>query len=103
MLAVSAACVTENQYQFHLMRSETILRSALHNNVDGLVLGAFGCGSSNNNPYSVATAYKDILKEYSKYFKFIIFAVYDLSTTQETYSIFKNILVDKKKGHLEHV
>lgn len=58
-------------------RIRCILDVAIDNNVDGIVLGAFGCGAFKCSPNVVARAFKEILinENYAKYFKEIIFAV----------------------------
>ena len=53
----------EELYQIHVKRAKQILDVAIINNIDILVLGAFGCGAFKNNPYVVAKAYKNILKK----------------------------------------
>ena len=82
----------EELYQIHLSRGKAILEVALANNIDVLVLGAFGCGAFRNDPRIVAKAYKELLKEYSKYFKEIEFAIYCSKYDSENYEIFKKIL-----------
>ena len=63
-------------YKIHLQRGKHILHIAAYHNIDTLILGAFGCGAFKNDPYIVAKAYKEVIKEYKKYFKKIIFAIY---------------------------
>jgi len=76
-------------YEIHLKRARQILNVALVNNIDILVLGAFGCGAFKNNPYVVAKAYKDILKEYRNYFDLIEFAIFINEYNKENYLAFK--------------
>ena len=79
-------------YDLHINRGRQIIESALVNNVDILVLGAFGCGAFKNDPEIVSDAYKDLMKEYCKYFDEIEFAIYCREYDKENYVIFKNKL-----------
>ena len=76
-------------YQIHTKRAKRILDVALINNIDILVLGAFGCGAFKNNPYVVAKAYKEILKENKSYFDLIEFAIFTNEYNRENYLAFK--------------
>ena len=78
-------------YQIHVKRAKRILDVALINNIDILVLGAFGCGAFKNNPYIVAKAYKDILKVYRSYFDLIEFAIFTNEYNRENYLAFKTV------------
>ncbi len=76
-----------------LTRIKNIFEVALENEIDILVLGAFGCGSFNNNSLVNAKAFKIICDEYKKYFEKIIFAIPDESGEKSAnYRIFENIL-----------
>ena len=54
-----------------------ILNVAAANDVDSIVLGAFGCGAFNNPPDLVAEAFYRVLveKQYRDYFRNIVFAI----------------------------
>lgn len=54
-----------------------ILEVAIANDVDRIVLGAFGCGAFNNPPGLVAEAFYRVLveKQYRNYFRRIVFAI----------------------------
>lgn len=54
-----------------------ILEVAVANDVDSIVLGAFGCGAFNNPPGLVAEAFYRVLveKQYRNYFRRIVFAI----------------------------
>lgn len=58
-------------------RIKNIVEVAIANDVDRLVLGAFGCGVFNNPPELVAEVFKKILiqKGYASYFEQIVFAI----------------------------
>ena len=58
-------------------RIRNILESAIDNEVDILILGAFGCGAFGNPPKLVAGVFRNLLCHdgYRKYFERIVFAV----------------------------
>jgi len=59
-----------------------------------LVLGAYGCGVFRNDPKAVAGFFIDLLKDegLEKYFKELVFAVYDSSKGRNIYSAFEQAL-----------
>ena len=79
-------------FQIHLQRAKHILTVAAYHKTDFLILGAFGCGAFQNNPYIVAESYKEILKNFSGYFQEIIFAIYCPPHKNENFIAFKKIL-----------
>lgn len=81
----------EVQYEIHLKRAKHILNIALSNGARRLVLGAFGCGAFKNDPRSVASAYRDALKEYDGQFKEIVFAIYHQPHEVDNYNTFKEV------------
>lgn len=66
----------EEQLNIHLKRGEKIFQVAMAQQVDVLVLGAFGCGAFRNDPKVVAEAYRQLVEKYGKRFTAIEFAVY---------------------------
>lgn len=58
-------------------RCKKILRCAIDNKVQALVLGAYGCGVFGNKPKDISQIFKKLLidKEYGKYFKIVEFAI----------------------------
>jgi len=78
--------------EIHKKRGSHILNIAVSNNIEALVLGAFGCGAFQNNPNTVAKAYAEIIPEYKKYFHEIRFAVYCPPNDSGNYDKFKKIL-----------
>jgi uncharacterized protein (TIGR02452 family) len=70
-----------------------MLSLAVHNNVDNLILGAWGCGVFKNKPEDIAKMFKDVLKEYKGSFENVIFAVInDKNSNGNNYETFKEIL-----------
>ncbi len=80
-------------YNIHLKRGRRIIEVALHNKVDILVLGAFGCGAFANDPYIVSKAYKELMKEYNQYFTEIAFAIYTQEYDTSNYDAFMKELL----------
>ena len=81
----------QQQLEIHLKRAKHILHVAAFNNVDIIVLGAFGCGAFQNNPESVARAYRSAVASYNGYFDVIEFAVYCGGTDTKNYSSFSKM------------
>lgn len=80
---------------FNIMKSriKNIFEVAIDNEKDTIILGAFGCGSYNNNPNVVSLAFKVLLDEYKKYFKNVIFAIPDFNGEESpNYKIFNKVL-----------
>ena len=82
----------EELYKIHYSRAEHILCAALANDIDILVLGAFGCGAFQNNPRVVAKAYNDIIKKYRDQFDVIEFAIYCRDFETENYDSFVELI-----------
>ena len=78
----------EELYQLHVKRAKHILQIAASKQIDCLILGAFGCGAFENDPETVAKAYRDVLPEFLPYFQLIEFAVYCRSTETMNYNAF---------------
>lgn len=60
-------------------RIRKIIKVAILNNIDCLILGAFGCGVFGNSLFDVSKIFRKILieEDLGKYFKVIEFAIYD--------------------------
>ena len=77
----------------HEKRARKIFASAIANNVEVLILGAFGCGAFCNDPYIVARAYKNVIPEFEQYFQTIEFAIYCRPTAPINYNAFKSTII----------
>jgi len=74
-------------------RCNAILEVAARNNVDHLILGAFGCGVFRNNPYLVAESFASSLnKNYRTRFDCIEFVIPDATHNNKNYKAFESIL-----------
>ncbi len=82
---------SQKLYELHVKRAKHILSAAIKNNVDILVLGAFGCGAFRNDPYVVAKAYKNVLDECKNCFDIIEFAIFTAGNESENYTAFAEI------------
>lgn len=88
--------------ELHKKRARRLFSIAKANDVEVLILGAFGCGAFQNPPEIVARAYKETLAEFEHDFKTIEFAVYCSKRAQtanpsgNNYAVFKRILGGRK-------
>lgn len=76
----------------HEKRAQRILHVAAANGADVLILGAFGCGAFQNDPWAVAQAYRNVLPAWRKHFKQIEFAVYCRGDETVNYKAFADTL-----------
>ncbi len=76
----------------HEKRLKRILDVAVAQNVETIILGAFGCGAFSNNPEAVALAAKNVVGDYLKAFKNIEFAIYCSPRDEKNYQIFERTL-----------
>lgn len=77
-----------------LNRIDKILALFYANNIDTLILGAWGCGVFRNNPEDIARYFAHFLSSKGKYacaFNNIIFAVLDRSKNKENYRAFEKV------------
>lgn len=86
----------EELCNLHMKRAKHILTIAAANNIDILVLGAFGCGAFRNDPDTVAKAYKNVLEEYRNYFDRIEFAIFCRDYETRNYSAFRKALLGEE-------
>lgn len=74
-------------------RIEFVFKVAYQNNIDVLILGAWGCGVFRNEVADVARYFKEIIAEkVSNGFAKIVFAIYDSSEKKSNYLTFKEII-----------
>ena len=68
----------EELKKINYFKIKSIIECAVENNVDNLILGAFGCGAFGNEPQLVSETFKKILidEEYYKYFENVHFAIF---------------------------
>ena len=72
-------------------RIKFVLKIAYDNNVETLILGAYGCGVFGQNPTEVATIFKEYLStDFNRCFKNVIFAI-PKSSTNNNYTAFENV------------
>ena len=84
-------------FGYHVKRAVHILSCAAAKGADTLVLGAFGCGAFQNNPETVAKAYKTVLEIFPNVFRRIEFAIYCPPQDDTNYQVFKKILINNQK------
>lgn len=86
----------------HLLerRIKNIFEVCIENNVDVLILGAFGCGAFHNPPDIVADAFRNVLleKRYASAFEQVVFAIKrteivckNIEAFERNFSLFPNI------------
>lgn len=78
----------EELYEIHLKRITHLLHVSAFEDVDVLILGAFGCGAFRNDPYIVSEAFHDAIDQFPKVFEHICFAVYCSPRDEENYKAF---------------
>lgn len=66
----------EELFNIHVKRAKHILRVSAFNDTDIFIGGAFGCGAFHNDPYIVAWAWREAMKEYGEKFNMTAFAIY---------------------------
>ena len=69
---------------------KAIIQCAVENNVDILILGAFGCGAFANDPKLVSKTFKTILIDegYYKYFQNVHFAIFTALNEKKNFNEF---------------
>ncbi len=75
-----------------IRRISRILSIASVNNIDNLILGAFGCGAFHNSPAMVAGCFREVIEKYNGAFRIIEFAVFTLPNNRTNYEAFKKTL-----------
>lgn len=77
-------------FEVHRLRARHILSVAASQGVDALVLGAFGCGAFRNDPYLVASAWHEEVRELGGHFDLIEFAVFHMPYETTNYEAFRD-------------
>jgi uncharacterized protein (TIGR02452 family) len=68
-----------------------MLSMAIKNNIDNIILGAWGCGVFGNEPDKMAKMFKDVLEEGYKFNNVIFAIINDHNSVGNNYNEFKNI------------
>ena len=94
--APSAKLSAKDAHLVMITRINCIIKSAIINKVDNLILGAWGCGAFGQDPKIVARCFKKVLDNYPA-FDNVVFAIRNCgadyqSKTTSNYSVFKEIL-----------
>ena len=71
-------------------RIQRIFEIAVANGNEVLILGAFGCGAFRNPPEIVAKVFKNVMKNHTKYFDVIEYAVYHTEREIANFEAFRN-------------
>ena len=73
-------------------RITNIIEVAIENDVDVIVLGAFGCGAFHNPPELVADMFKEVLinRGYQKYFQKVVFAIINSNPFDRNFMVFQS-------------
>ena len=87
-IAIYSNASNDEIYDIMKHRITGIFQIAIQNNVDILILGAFGCGAFGNDPIMVSNIFKECLPFYKQSFKKIIFAI----TDEDLFDIFYNVI-----------
>lgn len=82
----------EHLFQIHTKRLSRILDVAVQQQVDVMILGAFGCGAFMNDPEVVSKAMVQVAREYAHCFKVIEFPVFCRPREKENYVAFQRAL-----------
>lgn len=71
-------------------RIKNIFEAAIDNNIEVIILGAFGCGAFKNPPEVVAKAFHEVIceNEYNNYFKKIVFAIKSYNASNSIFHAF---------------
>lgn len=83
----------DEEYGYKVMkdRMRKVLKVFSKEKNKTLILGAYGCGVFRNDPIKISKFFFELLKEekLEKYFKRVVFAVYDKSKTKDVYGAFE--------------
>ncbi len=84
-----------NLFELFVKRIKNILEVCIEQQIEVLVLGAFGCGAFHNPPEVVAQAFKEVLEEkrYQQAFSKIVFAILSNKYNRVNYDTFYRFLM----------
>lgn len=88
---------TSELVRIYEKRMDRIFRVAIANNVEVLILGAFGCGVFANDPRLIAESFRNVQKKYEGYFDTIEYAVYCRPGNTENYEVFQSVFSSEIK------
>lgn len=91
----SVEIADEELLKIHRERISQIFQIAKDENVEVLILGAFGCGAFRNPPEIVAKAFKEVVDEFIYDFEVIEFAIYSSKGT-ENIDAFKRVFKENE-------
>lgn len=77
-------------------RIKLIIEIAQSNNINTLILGAWGCGVFGNDPTQISKLFLEGIREHGKGIPKIHFAVYDPSPEKKTYQAFEYAILNYK-------
>ena len=82
----------EKLKEINYYKIKAIIECAVENDVDNLILGAYGCGAFGNDPQLVSEAFKKILidEEYYKYIENVHFAIFTTLNDAKNLNEFKH-------------
>ncbi len=85
----------DNLFQLFVKRIKNIFEVCMGQQVEELILGAFGCGVFHNPPELVARAFQAVLheKRYQQAFQKTVFAILSNKSNRENYITFYNVLM----------
>ena len=75
--AAQKYCNVSDRLNYSILKERIrfVIAVAALNKPDTLIVGAYGCGVSGQNPFEVAKIFKDIFDEYPRMFNRIVFAI----------------------------
>ena len=69
-----------------------VIELEIKNNIDNIILGAWGCGVFGNEPDKMAKMFKDVLEEGYKFNNVIFAIINDHNSVGNNYNEFKKVI-----------